>query len=201
MTLKIGFQQRPVMTNFLLDSISLFIARRTDGAPIDRPGASQAALRSPAANHAGHGEDFAAARLDHEQQAADAQLPLASYPVLRDEVTPPDVRRSRTLNLLRSATGVAVTSRVLPAAHPRTTRPHESGQFPLFLTEPEKVRLQIMQVQLRLTSLSFYDGPIDGNLNPETVTGVRYFQTLKGMRSSGTLAAGTLSALGVPPIH
>ena len=39
-----------------------------------------------------------------------------------------------------------------------------------------------------------------GTLNPETMTGVRHFQTLKGMRPTGTLAAGTLSALGVPPV-
>jgi peptidoglycan hydrolase-like protein with peptidoglycan-binding domain len=68
------------------------------------------------------------------------------------------------------------------------------------LTGTERVRLQIMQVQRRLTSLSLYEGPIDGKLNPETVTGVRQFQTLKGMRDTGTLAAGTLNALGVPPI-
>jgi murein L,D-transpeptidase YcbB/YkuD len=35
---------------------------------------------------------------------------------------------------------------------------------------------------------------------PATVAAVRYFQTLKGMRATGVLAAGTLSALGVPPI-
>jgi peptidoglycan hydrolase-like protein with peptidoglycan-binding domain len=57
-----------------------------------------------------------------------------------------------------------------------------------------------MQVQIRLTRLSLYEGPIDGTLNPETVIGVRHFQTLKRMRPTGTLAAGTLSALGVPHV-
>jgi len=189
------------MSNFLLDSISMFIARRTDDAPTDRPSALPSAHRSPAASRAGAGDNAAAGGDGQAQEAAHAQLPLVAYPVLREEVTPPEMRRSRTLNLLRGSTSVTVTSRLMPAAHPRATRPHEFHQAPLFLTESEKVRLQIMQVQLRLTSLSFYEGPIDGNLNPETVTGLRYFQTLKGMRSSGTLAAGTLSALGVPPIH
>ena len=54
-----------------------------------------------------------------------------------------------------------------------------------------------MQVQIRLQSIALYEGPIDGTMNPETVTGVRHFQTLKGLRPTGTLAVGTLHALGV----
>lgn len=188
------------MSNFLLDSISLFVARRAGIAPIDNSSAMQATRYAPAASRPGTGEHFEAVRDDHGQRATDA-LPLVEYPVLREAVTPPEVRRSRTLNLLRSSASVAVASRLMPATQVRATRQHESHHAAPLLTESEKVRLQIMQVQLRLTSLSFYEGPIDGNLNPETVTGVRYFQTLKGMRSSGTLAAGTLTALGVPPIH
>jgi hypothetical protein len=68
------------------------------------------------------------------------------------------------------------------------------------LTETEKLRLQVMQVQLKLTSLSLYDGPIDGMMNPELIDGLRHFQTLKNMRESGMLTAGTLAALGVHPI-
>ena len=79
-------------------------------------------------------------------------------------------------------------------------RQHDSHLARVLLTETERVRLQVMQVQITLTSLSLYEGPIDGTLNPETVTGVRHFQTLKGMRATGTLAAGTLSAMGVPPV-
>lgn len=189
------------MSNFLLDSISLFIARRKDDAPLDKSSASQAPHRLPAASRTGTDDNIAAARDGRAQAPSDAQLALLAYPVPHEEVAPPEVRRSRALNLLRTSTSVAVTSRLMPATQPRATRPHESHAATVFLTESEKIRLQIMQVQLRLTSLAFYEGPIDGNLNPETVTGVRHFQTLKGLRSSGTLAAGTLSALGVPPIH
>jgi Putative peptidoglycan binding domain len=80
------------------------------------------------------------------------------------------------------------------------TRPRGSHVAGLFLTATERVRLQIMQVQRRLSSLSLYEGQIDGRMNLETVAGVRQFQTLKGLRDTGTLTAGTLSALGVPPL-
>jgi peptidoglycan hydrolase-like protein with peptidoglycan-binding domain len=57
-----------------------------------------------------------------------------------------------------------------------------------------------MQVQLKLTGLGLYEGPIDGMMNPELVAGVRHFQTLKGMRESGMLTTGTLTALGIHAI-
>jgi hypothetical protein len=66
------------------------------------------------------------------------------------------------------------------------------------LTETERVRLRIMQSQIRLARLSLYEGPIDGMLTLETATSIRYFQTLKGLRESGQLTAATLRALGVP---
>jgi hypothetical protein len=65
------------------------------------------------------------------------------------------------------------------------------------LTETERLRLQIMQVQLKLTGLELYCGAIDGMANPDLVDAVRYFQVLKGMRDTGILTAGTLSALGI----
>ena len=66
--------------------------------------------------------------------------------------------------------------------------------------EIEKLRLQIMQVQLKLTGLSLYEGPIDGVMNHELAEGVRHFQTLKGMRDTGMLTTGTLTALGIHAI-
>jgi hypothetical protein len=66
------------------------------------------------------------------------------------------------------------------------------------LTQTERVRLRIMQAQLRLSGLMLYEGPIDGMLNLETVTALRHFQTLKGLRESGQVTAATLRALGVP---
>ena len=123
-----------------------------------------------------------------------------TYPTQREDVVPSKARRSRTLNVLRTSTSIALPTRPMPQPQTGVARQHDLQLTRVLLTETERVRLQVMQVQIRLARLSLYEGPIDGTFNPETVTGVRHFQTLKGMRPTGTLAAGTLSALGVPPV-
>lgn len=130
----------------------------------------------------------------------DALLPLAPYRLPPEDATPRRARPARALNVMHATTRVEVVApHVLPCAKPKSVRGH--GPHPaIALTETERVRLQVMQVQLRLTSLNLYEGPIDGQLSHDTVTGVRLFQTLKGMRESGTLTVGTLNALGVSPI-
>jgi Putative peptidoglycan binding domain len=166
---------------------------RTEADSTQRPQRSSAANRPAASDHREPLDD-------HGSAPAERQLPLVARPIGLQELAPPKLRPSRTLNLMRTSTGVAVTSRAAPVAQRGVAHRHESHLARLSLTEAERFRLQVMQVQLRLASLSLYEGPIDGNLGPETVTGVRYFQTLKGMRATGILAAGTLSALGVPLI-
>jgi peptidoglycan hydrolase-like protein with peptidoglycan-binding domain len=100
--------------------------------------------------------------------------------------------------VVRATTQVALVSHVEPTPPPRVARVgHRSA---VVLTETEKQRLQIMQVQLKLSALGLYDGPVDGMMNPELVNGVRHFQTLKGMRDSGLLTTGTLTALGIRAI-
>lgn len=103
---------------------------------------------------------------------------------------------SRALNaVVRATTQVALPVHVEPTSAPKVTRPtHRST---VVLTETEKLRLQVMQVQLKLTGLGLYEGSIDGVMNHELIDGVRHFQTLKGMRNTGLLTAGTLTALGV----
>jgi hypothetical protein len=103
---------------------------------------------------------------------------------------------SRALNAVGRATAqVALSTHVEPTAVPKVGRP--SHRSSVVLTETERLRLQIMQVQLKLTGLELYTGAIDGSMNPDLVDAVRYFQVLKGMRDTGILTAGTLSALGI----
>jgi His-Xaa-Ser repeat protein HxsA len=119
------------------------------------------------------------------------------------QVSPRGARSaSRALNaVVRASTQVAIATHLEPTPHPKVQRSHsQPGSHGVVLTETEKVRLQVMQVQLKLTALTFYQGPIDGTMNPETVAGVRHFQTLKGMRDSGLLTVGTLNALGIHPL-
>lgn len=128
----------------------------------------------------------------------DALVPLPAEPMLRKP--PRQSASSRALNaVVRATTQVPVSTHVEPTPAPRVMRSgHRSTT--VVLTETEKLRLQIMQVQLKLASLSLYDGPIDGLMNQDLVEAVRHFQTLKGMRDTGMLTAGTLTALGVHAI-
>jgi hypothetical protein len=134
-----------------------------------------------------------------EARNAALDLPLVAYAPQQDTPPPRPRSRSRTVSLLRSAASTAVTTPTVPTLPCVTTRHGAPLAGPL-LTETERLRLQIMQAQLQLHALRLYDGPIDGNMSPATATAVRYFQTLKGFRATGVLAAGTLAALGVPLI-
>jgi peptidoglycan hydrolase-like protein with peptidoglycan-binding domain len=99
------------------------------------------------------------------------------------------------------AGGVRAVSRVAVEPTPVESEPapgHAGFTQGVVLTQTERVRLRIMQAQLRLSGLLLYEGPIDGMLNLDTVAALRYFQTLKGLRESGQATAATLRALGVP---
>ena len=134
---------------------------------------------------------------DAHAPGSQPSLPLVAYTVDSRDLAPSRLRRSRNVSLLRQTGAVALTSRTVPTVPVMATRhPPAHAARPL-LTETERVRLQVMQAQIQLSTLRLYEGPIDGIMSPATATAVRYFQTLKGLRPSGTLAAGTLSALGV----
>jgi Putative peptidoglycan binding domain len=134
-----------------------------------------------------------------EARSASLDLPLVAYAPQQDTPTPRPRSRSRSVTLLRNSVSTAVTTRTMPTLPSVATRHGAPPAGPL-LTETERLRLQVMQAQLQLHALRLYDGPIDGNMSPATATALRYFQTLKGLRASGVLAAGTLAALGVPLI-
>lgn len=125
--------------------------------------------------------------------------PGALVPLAVDPAAHKSARKSassRALNaVVRATTQVTLPTHVEPAAPPKVARPARRSS--VVLTETEKLRLQIMQVQIKLIGLGLYEGPIDGIMNPDLVDGVRHFQTLKGMRDSGVLTTGTLTALGI----
>jgi hypothetical protein len=174
----------------LFRSLSSLVGGPADGAQPQAPASSDS---TPAAHGVAPADD------DHSRTAA-PELPLVAYAPPHEEMPAPRPRsRSRAVSLLRSAAANAVTTRTVPTLPSMATRHGAPPAGPL-LTETERVRLQVMQSQLQLHALRLYDGPIDGNMSPATATAVRYFQTLKGIRATGVLAAGTLAALGVPLI-
>jgi His-Xaa-Ser repeat protein HxsA len=69
------------------------------------------------------------------------------------------------------------------------------------LTRAEKLRLQIMRVQVKLTTLGLYEGRIDGALNADTKAALERFQIVKGLPQSGLMTTPTLNALGVPAVN
>ena len=167
----------------------LFPLNGSDADAPNPPTPARSGQATAAARHAPSRGDAASAH---------ALVPLATQPALHRATR--KSASSRALNaVVRATTQVAVTSHVEPAPAPKVGRVghHRSA---VVLTETEKLRLQIMQVQIKLTALGLYDGAIDGMANPELIDGVRHFQTLKGMRDSGMLTTGTLTALGIRAI-
>jgi Putative peptidoglycan binding domain len=135
---------------------------------------------------------------DEASESSDTSVGGAANVGSQMRLTPPaSGRPSRALRTTASAvTSVALQAEPMPLLP--TPPPPAHRDLGVVLTETERVRLRIMQAQIRLSGLMLYEGPIDGMLTVETVTGVRWFQTLKGLRESGQLTAATLRALGVP---
>lgn len=68
------------------------------------------------------------------------------------------------------------------------------------LSRAEKLRLQIIRVQIKLTSLGLYHGPISGVMGSETSNSLKHFQTVKSMPASGLMTTETLNALGITAV-
>ncbi len=66
------------------------------------------------------------------------------------------------------------------------------------LSQSQKLKLQIMRVQIRLSGLGLYKGRLDGVRNPETIAALKQFQAVKGLPETGMMSTPTLNALGVP---
>lgn len=80
------------------------------------------------------------------------------------------------------------------AVSPQTTRITPVSPT---LSSAEKLRLQVMRVQLALLQLGIYDGEISGVLNSSTKESLKRFQIVKGYQPNGLMSTETLNALGV----
>lgn len=69
------------------------------------------------------------------------------------------------------------------------------------LTLDEKRRLQIMRVQIRLTTLGLFTGQMNGTLDDKTKQSLKLFQKVKGLPETGLMTTPTLNALGVPAVN
>ena len=73
-----------------------------------------------------------------------------------------------------------------------TNTPGSAMQMPSTVTASE---LLIRAVQQQLKFSGLYNGPVDGNMSPETQRAFRQFQQQHGLRQSGTLDSRTYTAL------
>lgn len=69
------------------------------------------------------------------------------------------------------------------------------------LSAGEKLRLQVIRVQIKLNSLHLYDGQVDGIFNAETKRALKLFQTVKGLPETGLMNTPTLNALGISAVR
>ena len=69
------------------------------------------------------------------------------------------------------------------------------------MSRSEKLRLQIMRVQIALTSLGLYTGRINGDMTSETKDAIKRIQIVKGLTVTGQMTTETLNALGVPAVQ
>jgi His-Xaa-Ser repeat protein HxsA len=84
--------------------------------------------------------------------------------------------------------------------------PLQPGNTTLSTTQPamtleEKRKLQIIRVQVKLTSLRLYDGQMNGVLDQNTKQSIKLFQRVKGLPESGLMTTPTLNALNVPAVN
>ena len=63
------------------------------------------------------------------------------------------------------------------------------------------LKLQVIRVQIALTSLGLYDGRLNGVFSMETQEALKHFQAVKGIPESGLMTTQTLNALGVPAVN
>ena len=83
---------------------------------------------------------------------------------------------------------------------PAAVSPQPSPTRPPNLSTAEKLKLQIMRVQIALTSLGLYQGSVNGVLDNPTKEAIERFQTLKGIPPTGQMSTDTLNSLGVPAV-
>jgi His-Xaa-Ser repeat protein HxsA len=93
---------------------------------------------------------------------------------------------------------------------PSTSSPHGTASTPggaredadaPRLNNGEKLRLQVLRVQIALKRTGLYEGAVNGIFNAETREALSHFQTVKGLPASGMMTTPTLNALGVPAVN
>ena len=97
--------------------------------------------------------------------------------------------------------GTPNSNRPVDPGRAATVSPSPTHKTPPSMTRSEKLTLQIMRVQISLSSLGIYGGSINGELDSATKESLRRFQIVKGIEPDGLMSTETLNALGVPAVQ
>lgn len=64
-----------------------------------------------------------------------------------------------------------------------------------------KLQMQVMRVQIKLTSIGLYSGRIDGILGPATRTALEKYQQQSSLTVNGRMTTETMNMLGIPAVN
>lgn len=93
---------------------------------------------------------------------------------------------------------VAPVTQPVPAPAMLTELPGAPAD--ISLSRAEKLRLQVVRVQIKLHSLGLYDGTISGMFDAATRQGLKLFQKIKSLPETGLMTTDSMNALGIPVV-
>lgn len=111
-------------------------------------------------------------------------------------VSPPQITNEKSLPASSSSSNGAGNAPLNVPAEVGANRP--GG---VEMTHTEKLRLQVIRVQIRLNSLGLYNGKISGQFDGETRAALRLFQQVKSLPMDGLMTTPTMNALGIPAVN
>jgi His-Xaa-Ser repeat protein HxsA len=145
------------------------------------------------------GDNLFAAHRSHSSHGSHRSSSGGGYTAPTPRPAPQPASPQRTPDSSSSLYGSGANQPTDPGrASPVSPEPTQTAPK---LSLSEKRKLQIMRVQIALTSLGLYQGSVDGVLNDGTKESLTIFQNLKGIEPSGLMTTETLNALGVPAVQ
>jgi His-Xaa-Ser repeat protein HxsA len=97
----------------------------------------------------------------------------------------------------RGLTSSGTVGSTSPATNSSATKVKDASTLNL----EEKKKLQVMRVQIALSTLGLYAGQIDGVIGAGTQEALKRFQRLKNINPDGSMSTQTLNALNVPAVQ
>ena len=155
-------------------------------------------------SHSSHGSHRSGSSGYSVPRSPAVPSPAPQYVVPPPPAAPPSTYVPQPLYTTPPASSVTPSTGNQPVdpGRPATVSPTPSrpATAPVLSTQ-EKLRLQIMRVQIALTSLGLYSDEINGVLTVSTKEAIKQFQIVKGYDPSGLMSTETLNALGVPAVQ